>query len=37
MAQKLDSTVFENEITMQEIVDEVNTVRKERYAKQNRI
>jgi hypothetical protein len=37
MAQKLDSTVFENEITMQEIVDEVNAVRKERYAKQDRI
>jgi hypothetical protein len=35
MAQKLDSTVLENEITMQEIVDEVNAVRKERYEKQN--
>jgi hypothetical protein len=37
MAQKLDRTVLENEITMQEIVDEVNAVRKERYEKQNRI
>jgi hypothetical protein len=37
MAQKLDSTVLKNEITMQEIVDEVNAVRKERYAKQDRI
>ena len=37
MAQKLDSTVSENEITLQEIVDEVNAVRKERYEKQNRI
>jgi hypothetical protein len=37
VAQKLDSTVLENEITMQEIVDEVNAVRKERYEQQNRI
>jgi hypothetical protein len=37
MAQKLDDTVLENEITMQEIVDEVNAVRKERYEQQNRI
>ena len=35
MAQKLDKSVLENEITMQEIVDEVNAVRKERYEKQN--
>ena len=37
MAQKLDSTVLENKITMQEIVDEVNALRKEQYEKQNRI
>ncbi|MDR0737455.1 MAG: hypothetical protein LBF39_00095 [Prevotellaceae bacterium] len=37
MAQKLDSTVLANEITMQEIVDEVNAVRKEHYEKQNRV
>jgi len=37
MAQKLDESVLENEITMQEIVDEVNAVRKERYEKQNGI
>ena len=37
MAQKLDSSVLDNEITIQEIVDEVNTVRKERYEKQNRV
>ena len=37
MAKKLDSSVLDNEITMQEIVDEVNAVRKERYEKQNRI
>ncbi|MDR0692194.1 MAG: hypothetical protein LBF69_04060 [Prevotellaceae bacterium] len=37
MAQKLDSTVLENKITMQEIVDEVNALRKEHYEKQNRI
>jgi hypothetical protein len=37
MAQRLDRSVVENEITMQEIVDEVNAVRKERYEKQNRI
>ena len=37
MAQKLDSSVLDNEITMQEIVDEVNAVRKERYEKQNHI
>jgi hypothetical protein len=37
MAQKLDRSVLDNEITMQEIVDEVNAVRKERYEKQNRI
>jgi hypothetical protein len=37
MAQKLDSSVLENEITMQEIADEVNTVRQARYEKQNRI
>ena len=37
MAQKLDSSVLDNDITMQEIVDEVNAVRKERYEKQNRI
>jgi hypothetical protein len=37
MAQKLDNTVLENEITMQEIVDEVNAVRKELHEKQNRI
>jgi hypothetical protein len=36
-AQKLDKSVLENEITMQEIVDEVNAVRKERYEKQNSI
>jgi len=35
MAQKLDKSVLENEITMQEIVDEVNAVRQERYDKQN--
>jgi len=37
LAQKLDNAVVENDITMQEIVDEVNAVRKERYEKQNRI
>ena len=37
MARELDSSVLENDITMQEIVDEVNLVRKERYEKQNRI
>jgi hypothetical protein len=37
MAQKLDSSVIDNDISMQEIVDEVNAVRKERYEKQNRI
>ena len=37
MARELDSSVLENDITMQEIVDEVNQVRKERYEKQNRI
>jgi hypothetical protein len=35
MAQNLDKSVLKNEITMQEIVDEVNAVRKERYEKQN--
>jgi hypothetical protein len=37
MAQKLDSAVLDNDITMEEIVDEVNVVRKERDEKQNRI
>jgi hypothetical protein len=37
LAQKLDNSVLENDITMQEIVDEVNAVRKERYEKQNGI
>ena len=37
MAQKLDNSVLDNDITMQEIVDEVNAVRKERYEKQNHI
>ena len=37
MAQNLDRSVLKNEITMQEIVDEVNAVRKERYEKQNRV
>ena len=37
MAQKLDSSVLDNDITMEEIVDEVNAVRQERYEKQNRI
>ena len=37
MAQKLDSSVLDNDISMEEIVDEVNAVRKERYDKQNRI
>jgi len=37
MAKRLDSSVIENNITMQEIVDEVNEVRKEKYEKQNRI
>ena len=37
MAQKLDKSVLENEITIQEIVDEVNAVRRERYEKQNSI
>lgn len=37
MVKKLDSSVIENDITMQEIVDEVNKVRKERYEKQNRL
>jgi len=37
MAQKLDSSMPDNDITMEEIVDEVNAVRKERYEKQNRI
>ena len=33
IAQKLDSSVLDNDITMQEIVNELNTVRKERYEK----
>ena len=37
MAQKLDNSVLENDITMQEIVDEVNAARKERDEKQNSI
>jgi len=37
MAKRLDSSVLANDITMQEIVDEVKAVRKERYEKQNRI
>ena len=37
MAQKLDSSVLDNDISMEEIVDEVNAVIKERYDKQNRI
>ena len=37
MAQKIDRSVIDNNITMQEIVDEVNAVRKERYEKQNHI
>jgi len=37
MARKIDSLVPDNDITMQEIVDEVNTVRQVRYEKQNRI
>jgi hypothetical protein len=37
LAQKLDNSTLENDITTQEIVDEVNAVRKERYEKQNRI
>jgi len=37
LAKKLDSSVLANDITMQEIVDEVNAVRKERYEKQNSI
>ena len=37
VAKRLDSSVLDNNITMQEIVDEVNAVRKERYEKQNRI
>jgi len=37
MAQKLDSSVLDNDITMQEIVAEVNAVRKERYEKQHRV
>ncbi|MDR2206373.1 MAG: hypothetical protein LBE36_09510 [Flavobacteriaceae bacterium] len=37
MAQKIDSSVLDNDITMQEIVDEVNAVRKKRYEKQDRI
>jgi len=37
MAKRLDNSVRKNDITMQEIVDEVNAVRKERYEKQNRI
>jgi len=36
IAQRLDNSVLlDNDITMQEIVDEVNAVRKERYEKQN--
>jgi len=37
MAQKLDSSVLDNNVMMQEIVDEVNMVRKERHEEQNRI
>ena len=37
MAQKLDNSVLDNDITLEEIVDEVNAVRQERYEKQNRI
>jgi len=37
MAKRLDNSVIVNDITMQEIVDEVNAVRKERYEKQNHI
>ena len=36
VAKRLDTSVLPNDITMQEIVDEVNAVRKERYEKQNR-
>jgi len=35
IAKRLDNSVLANDITMQEIVDEVNAVRKERYEKQN--
>jgi len=35
MAQNLDKSVLENEITMQDIVDEVNAARQERYDEQN--
>ena len=35
LAQKLDSSILDNNITMEEIVDEVNAVRKGRYEKQN--
>jgi len=37
LAKNLDSSVLGNDITMQEIVDEVNAVRRERYEKQNGI
>ncbi|GHU79847.1 hypothetical protein FACS1894145_4910 [Bacteroidia bacterium] len=37
MAKRLDSSVTENCVTMQEIIDEVNEVRKENHEKQNRI
>jgi hypothetical protein len=37
MANRLDNSVVCNDITMQEIVDEVNIVRKEHHEKRNRI
>jgi len=37
MAQKLDRSALDNNITMQEIVDEINAVRNERYEKENRL
>lgn len=37
MAKKLSSSVIKNDITMQEIIVEVNKVRKERYEKQTPI
>jgi len=35
MAQKLDGSVLENDVAMQEIVDEVNAMRREKDRRQN--
>jgi hypothetical protein len=37
LAKSIDNSVIKNDISMQEIVDEVHSVRKEIYEKQNRL